>query len=100
AARILIGYVPGNGPLEHRKSLDFLSHALAILRGRRPAMSTGTALLWSRDLILLDEPFAKAAPGAVRELKDLIRSAANRGKTVILSSDSLIDATEVCDRMT
>jgi ABC-2 type transport system ATP-binding protein len=50
------------------------------------------------DLLVLDEPFAGLDPAGVREVKELIRALAQRGRTVILSSDSLSDAKDVCDR--
>ena len=50
------------------------------------------------DLLLLDEPFAALDPAARAEMQDLIVALARRGKTVILTSDSLTCAIDVCDR--
>ena len=56
------------------------------------------ALLKKPDLLLLDEPFARLDPAGCAEMSDLIVALARRGKTVILTSDSLTYAKDVCDR--
>ena len=53
----------------------------------------------SAELVILDEPFAGLDPEGGREMKELIRTLAQRGKTVIFSSGSLTDARDICDRM-
>ena len=102
-AKARIGFVARDDrhhyALESRRGPGFLGHLLGIFKGTRSNLGLTSALLWSRDLILLDEPFAGASPDAVRELKDLIRSATNRGKTVILTSASLCEANDICDRL-
>jgi len=56
------------------------------------------ALINDPDLVILDEPTAGLDPLGCREVKDLIRALAQRGKTVILSSHLLSDVEDVCDR--
>jgi hypothetical protein len=51
------------------------------------------------DLLLLDEPFVALDAAGCAEMKDLIMALAQRGKTVILASDSLTYAKDVCDRL-
>src|ERR1051326_398266 len=68
-----------------------------------PALLRGTTLAQvlfkSPDLVLLDEPFFGLEPAALRELKTLILDLSRRGKTVILSCDSLLHAKDVCNRL-
>src|SRR5205823_10101333 len=52
------------------------------------------------DLILLDEPTTGLDPIGTREMKDLIVSLKNQGKTVLLCSHLLADVQDVCDRIT
>ena len=56
------------------------------------------ALLKNPELLLLDEPFAALDPAGCAEMRDLIVALARRGKTVILTSDLLTHARDVCDR--
>jgi ABC-type multidrug transport system ATPase subunit len=57
------------------------------------------AILGNRDLIILDEPFGDIEPAEISEIKTLIRELAARGKTIILSSNSLTDAKDVGHRL-
>jgi len=57
------------------------------------------ALINDPDLVILDEPTSGLDPIGCREVKDLIRALASRGKTVILSSHLLADVEDVCDRV-
>lgn len=52
------------------------------------------------DLILLDEPTTGLDPIGTREMKDLILSLKQQGKTVLLCSHLLADVQDVCDRIT
>jgi len=63
----------------------------------RPGLAA--AFLRSRELILLDAPFVGLAPDECHDLKQVIRSAAQRGATVVLGSDSLVEVREVCTRV-
>src|SRR2546421_12747593 len=58
------------------------------------------ALINNPDLILLDEPTAGLDPIGTREMKDLILSLKEQGKTVLLCSHLLADVQDVCDRIT
>jgi len=57
------------------------------------------ALAKNPDLVLLDAPFATLEPGARADLKKLILSLTQRGKTVILTSQSLEEVKDLCDRV-
>jgi ABC-2 type transport system ATP-binding protein len=57
------------------------------------------ALINDPDLLILDEPTSGLDPLGTRQFKDLIRTLAARGKTVLLSSHLLADVEDVCDRV-
>ena len=58
------------------------------------------ALINDPELILLDEPTTGLDPIGTREMKDLILSLKQQGKTVLLCSHLLADVQDVCDRIT
>ncbi len=68
-------------------------------KGMQRRIGLAQALINDPDLILLDEPTSGLDPIGCREMKDLIRTLASRGKTVILSSHLLADVEDVCDRV-
>jgi len=57
------------------------------------------ALVNDPDLVILDEPTSGLDPVGCREVKNLIKTLASRGKTVILSSHLLADVEDVVDRV-
>ena len=69
----------------------------SVWDGSRRAQLT-RALSRNADLFVLDEPFAGLDPENIREVKELIRTFAQSGTTVIVSSDSLSETKDVCDR--
>ena len=68
-------------------------------KGMQRRIGLAQALINDPDLIILDEPTSGLDPIGCREVKDLIRALARRGKTVILSSHLLADVEDVCDRV-
>ncbi len=68
-------------------------------KGMQRRIGIAQALINNPDLIILDEPTAGLDPIGCREVKDLIRTLARGGKTVILSSHLLADVEDVCDRV-
>jgi ABC-2 type transport system ATP-binding protein len=68
-------------------------------KGMQRRIGLAQALINDPDLVILDEPTAGLDPIGCREVKDLIRALARRGKTVILSSHLLSDVEDVCDRV-
>ena len=67
-------------------------------KGMQRRIGLAQALINDPDLIVLDEPTSGLDPIGCREIKDLILTLAERGKTVILSSHLLADVEDVCDR--
>ena len=68
-------------------------------KGMARRIGLAQALINDPDLIVLDEPTSGLDPIGCRQMKDLIRTLARRGKTVLLSSHLLADVEDVCDRI-
>lgn len=68
-------------------------------KGMQRRIGLAQALINDPDLVILDEPTAGLDPIGCREVKDLIKALALRGKTVLLSSHLLADVEDVCDRV-
>jgi ABC-2 type transport system ATP-binding protein len=68
-------------------------------KGMARRVGLAQALINDPDFILLDEPTAGLDPIGCRQVKDLIRTLAGRGKTILLSSHLLADVEDVCDRI-
>ena len=73
-------------------------HVGEFSKGMQRRIGPAQALINDPDLIVLDEPTSGLDPIGCREIKDLILTLAERGKTVILSSHLLADVEDVCDR--
>ena len=69
-------------------------------KGMARRIGLAQALINNPDLILLDEPTTGLDPIGTREMKDLIVSLKDQGKTVLLCSHLLADVQDVCDRIT
>ena len=79
-----------------------LAHALdrpvgEFSKGMARRIGLAQALVNDPDLIILDEPTSGLDPIGCREVKDVIRLLASRGKTIILCSHLLADVQDVCD---
>jgi len=68
-------------------------------KGMARRVGLAQALINDPDLVVLDEPTSGLDPVGCRQFKDLIRTLARRGKTVLLSSHLLADVEDVCDRI-
>ncbi len=68
-------------------------------KGMARRIGLAQALINDPDLVILDEPTSGLDPLGCRQVKDLIRALARRGKTVLLSSHLLADVEDVCDRI-
>ncbi len=69
-------------------------------KGMARRIGLAQALINNPDLVLLDEPTTGLDPIGTREMKDLIVSLKEQGKTVLLCSHLLADVQDVCDRIT
>jgi ABC-2 type transport system ATP-binding protein len=68
--------------------------------GMRQRLAVASALLKDPDLLILDEPNNGLDPAGVREMRDLLRAHADRGKTVVISSHILAEIHQICDTVT
>jgi len=68
-------------------------------KGMLRRIGLAQALINDPDLVLLDEPTAGLDPIGCRQIKDLIRTLAGRGKTVVICSHLLADIEDICDRI-
>jgi ABC-2 type transport system ATP-binding protein len=68
-------------------------------KGMTRRIGLAQALINKPELILLDEPTSGLDPIGTREMKDLILSLKQQGKTVLLCSHLLADVQDVCDRI-
>lgn len=69
-------------------------------KGMARRIGLAQALINNPELVLLDEPTTGLDPIGTREMKDLILSLKQQGKTVLLCSHLLADVQDVCDRIT
>jgi ABC-2 type transport system ATP-binding protein len=82
-----------------------LSHAFdrpvgEFSKGMARRIGLAQALVNDPDLVILDEPTSGLDPIGCREVKDVIRLLASRGKTIILCSHLLADVQDVCNSVT
>ena len=68
-------------------------------KGMQRRIGLAQALINDPDLLILDEPTSGMDPIGTRQFKDLIRTLALRGKTILVSSHLLADMEDVCDRV-
>ena len=68
-------------------------------RGMRQRLGLAQAIVHDPSLLLLDEPMGGLDPRGRRDVRDLILSLRDAGKTIFLSSHILGDVEVVCDRV-
>ena len=68
-------------------------------KGMARRIGLAQALVNDPDLVILDEPTSGLDPIGCREVKDVIRLLASRGKTIILCSHLLADVQDVCNKV-
>lgn len=67
--------------------------------GERQLVAVARALLFDRDIILMDEPTAAISAAKADDVLELIEDMQRRGKTILLISHRLEDVLRVCDRV-
>lgn len=68
-------------------------------KGMARRVGLAQALINDPALLLLDEPTSGLDPIGCRQMKDLLLTLMQRGKTLVLSSHLLADVEDVCDRI-
>lgn len=82
----------GLSPAAHRK---VSSYSL----GMKQRLALAAALLHQPELLILDEPTNGMDPVYIREFRVLLRSLAQSGVTIFLSSHLLHEVEQICDRV-
>ena len=85
------------------KSVGLLSDAdkkvADFSKGMKSRLNFIKALLHDPMLLFLDEPTSGLDPSNARLMKDIILAEKAKGKTIILTTHNMYDATEICDRV-
>nr|WP_296066418.1 ATP-binding cassette domain-containing protein [uncultured Actinoplanes sp.] len=68
--------------------------------GMKQRLAVASALLKEPALLILDEPANGLDPGGIREMRTLMRTLAESGMTVVLSSHILAEVQLICDSVT
>jgi ABC-2 type transport system ATP-binding protein len=67
--------------------------------GMKQRLGIAAALLREPELLILDEPANGLDPAGIKEVRQLLRTLANEGRTVFLSSHLLGEVQQVCDHV-
>jgi ABC-type multidrug transport system ATPase subunit len=78
--------------LYERRNSRFSSYSL----GMKQRLALASALLGNPSVLVLDEPTNGLDPVGIAETRDLVRSLAKEGKTIILASHLLDEVEKVC----
>jgi len=68
-------------------------------KGMKSRLNFIKALLHNPDILFLDEPTSGLDPNSSRDMKNIILEEKQKGKTIILTTHNMLDATELCDRV-
>jgi fluoroquinolone transport system ATP-binding protein len=68
-------------------------------KGMKSRLNFIKALIHNPDILFLDEPTSGLDPTNSKIMKDLILEEKRKGKTIILTTHNMQDATELCDRV-
>jgi len=68
-------------------------------KGMKSRLNFIKALLHAPKLLFLDEPTSGLDPSNAKQMKDIILKQKEKGKTIILTTHNMYDATELCDRV-
>lgn len=93
--------------IDHEKVDEALDRVGLLMRGRdrfrtyslgmKQRLGVASVLMKDPDLLILDEPANGLDPAGFKEIRDLLRSLADEGKTVFLSSHILSEVEMICD---
>lgn len=68
-------------------------------KGMARRVGLAQALINAPELLILDEPTSGLDPVGCREIKDMVRTLAGKGVSVLMSSHLLADVEDICDRV-
>lgn len=89
-----------DGPLERVGLTDRADDPVRTYSlGMRQRLALAATLLKEPELLVLDEPANGLDPAGIREIRELLRSLADEGRTVFVSSHILSEVQQTCDRV-
>ncbi|HVL32169.1 MAG TPA: ATP-binding cassette domain-containing protein, partial [Actinomycetota bacterium] len=65
--------------------------------GMKQRLGIGAALLKDPEVLILDEPANGLDPAGIKEVRELLRTLGDEGRTVFLSSHLLAEVQQICD---
>lgn len=68
-------------------------------KGMKSRLNFIKALVHNPDVLFLDEPTSGLDPTNARIMKEIIQKEKQAGKTIILTTHNMVDATELCDHV-
>lgn len=84
-------------------SVGLLEHAdkkvSAFSKGMKSRLNFIKSLIHNPKVLFLDEPTSGLDPNNAKIMKDMIRKERQNGKTIIITTHNMQDATELCDRV-
>lgn len=80
-------------------SSDADKKVMDFSKGMKSRLNFIKALLHDPDILFLDEPTSGLDPSNARLMKDIVLGQKAKGKTIILTTHNMYDATELCDRV-
>ena len=99
----LVARVKGREEMEVQEALDVVGLAArqktkfkACSLGMKQRLALAATMIGDPELIILDEPANGLDPAGQREIRDIIRELAARGKTIFLSSHVLHEVERTC----
>jgi len=81
--------------LSERKKSKFSAYSL----GMKQRLAIGAALLGDPEVLLLDEPTNGLDPVGIAEIRELIKSLAQKGITIIIASHLLDEVEKICSHV-
>ena len=79
---------------------DFVDHlAESYSHGMKQRLVFASAMLHEPDVLIVDEPMVGLDPRSMRLVKDLLRSRADDGTSIFMSTHTLAVAEEIADRI-
>lgn len=95
---------------QNHREIDILLSSVGLLsdankkvadfsKGMKSRLNFIKALLHNPSILFLDEPTSGLDPSNARLMKDIILAEKAKGKTIILTTHNMFDATELCDRV-
>jgi fluoroquinolone transport system ATP-binding protein len=94
---------PCDDPMELMEKVGLQEDAKKLVRdyskGMRMRLNFIRAIMHRPEILFLDEPTSGLDPGNARLIKDIILDLKQQGATIFVTTHSMLDADELCDRV-